>query len=100
MTIEVITVDPPAPLHPFEPPNLLSLSGIEVRAQLGPGDQIAAIVKDHDGRVLGYVAQSEADRVRAMPDAATVRGYMVRIERMLRGGSIAGALIDEGQGKQ
>lgn len=81
--IEVITVGEASPRHPFEPPHLL---GIQVRARLDPGDQIAAIVKDPDGRVLGFIAQSDADRIRALPAPAEAADYLVWFRRMIAGG--------------
>jgi hypothetical protein len=50
-----------------------------VLARLEPGDQIAAIVKDHDGKVIGYIARSDVD---AIPSAAKVREYLVKFEQL------------------
>lgn len=84
--VETLVVGPPA--APTSAPSpLAAFTGLQVRAHLGAGDQIAAIVKDHDGKVLGYIAQAEVDRLRNMPSASEVNAYAVAIERMLRGPS-------------
>jgi hypothetical protein len=53
-----------------------------VRPRLEPGDQIAGILKDHDGRVIGYTVQAEASgQLGALLSAGNVGGYSVRFER-------------------
>lgn len=57
-----------------------------VRIDPLPRAPIAAIVKDDAGRIVGYVTQSEVDRIRAAPSAVEVRGMAARFESMIDAG--------------
>jgi hypothetical protein len=57
----------------------------EIRDRLEPGDVITTILKDHDGKVIGYSARSDLP---ALLTAAEIRAYSVRL-RPMAAGSIA-----------
>lgn len=85
---EVLYVDPPQRIatrtQDWNPAQRSLLwPGLAVQPEPDPSDPPAAIVKTHYGVTLGYIGQSEADRLRAMPSAAEVRAMTDHVNSMM-----------------
>jgi len=64
------------------------LTGLRIDSQLAAGETAAAIVKDPAGHVLGYIAQSEVDRIQSLPSGEEIRIQAELIESMIGRGPI------------
>lgn len=79
ITVDLTTVSMPNTTEPR------TFGGIPVHTELAPGDFIAATIKDTAGQVLGYIAQSEVDRITSLPSPADIRAAAETIHEMIWG---------------